>query len=136
MFASSPMSVIEGVDCNVTEFFRFAMFCVHVFFCSLRNGRWVPPKNSLSLQLCYLAIMMELVYLYVTLIFVHYVMVIRLPRKNLQSSHFCCLTIVLELFCACFSHLKQFTKFTILLIDYHDGTIFSMFWQFLIFCLS
>ena len=78
---------------------------------------------------------MELVYLCITLIFVHNVMVIRPPRKNLQSSHFCYLTIVLELFCECFSHLKQFTEFTILLIDYHDGTIFNMFLQFLIFGL-
>ena len=79
--------------------------------------------------------MMKLVYLYITLIFVHYVMVIRPPRKNLQSSHFCYLTIVIELFYACFSHLKQFKEFTILLIDYHDGTIFSMSLQFLIFGL-
>ena len=53
MFASSPMSVIEGVDCNLSEFFRFAMFRVHVFFCSLGhgnfcslcNGRRAPHKN-------------------------------------------------------------------------------------------
>ena len=54
MFASSPMSVIEGLDCNLTEFFRFAMFRDRVFFCSLRhdnfcslrNGRRAPQKNS------------------------------------------------------------------------------------------
>ena len=53
MFASSPMSVIEGVDCNLSEFFRFAMFRVHVFFCSLRNARRAPHKNIWSLQFCY-----------------------------------------------------------------------------------
>ena len=101
MFASSPMSVIEGVDCNLSEFFRFAMFRVHVFFCSLRNARRAPHKNIWSLQFCYHD-GISIAYLYITLIFVHYVMVIRPPRKNLQSSHFCYLAIVLELFCACF----------------------------------
>ena len=46
VFASSPMSLIERVDCNLSEFFSFAMFRVHVFFCSLRHGTFCSLRNG------------------------------------------------------------------------------------------